>query len=422
LRRHQHHFSPITGVVQTLARSYQSEDDPAPVFDAGYNVARQGDSLGDLEQIFRARSSGKGATEVQARASGLCEAIERYSCVFHGDEARWRGRWDQVREVAIHPHQQLLFSETQYRERRARNEGQRKRAYTIPEPFDEDAAIEWSPAFSLTHQRMRKVATALCYYGYRDPGAAEFCWADSNGCAAGNVVEEAVLQGFLELVERDAVALWWYNRVAGRPVDLSTFPEPYFSRLAEHYHALGRELWVLDLTTDVGIPVFAAISRRTSGAEQITIGFGAHLEARIAIMRALTELNQFLPMITGPELLVSDVDVGGWLRTARLDEQPHLRAVGPSRRSPDYPALATEDLSDDVQRCVQMAAARGLEVLVHTMTRPDVGLPVVKVMVPGLRHFWPRFAPGRLYDVPVQLGWRSSPSPEAELNPIPVFF
>ena len=39
--------------------------------------------------------------------------------------------------------------------------------------------------------------------------------------------------------------------------------------------------------------------------------------------------------------------------------------------------------------------------LVLNQTRPDIGLPVVKVIIPGLRHFWSRFGAGRLYDVPV---------------------
>ena len=59
--------------------------------------------------------------------------------------------------------------------------------------------------------------------------------------------------------------------------------------------------------------------------------------------------------------------------------------------------------------------------LVLDQTRADVGLPVVKVIVPGLRHFWARYAPGRLYDVPVQLGWLDQPLRETEFNPIPMF-
>ncbi len=55
--------------------------------------------------------------------------------------------------------------------------------------------------------------TAYCYFGYPlfyEPD----CWADTNGCAAGNTLEEATVQGFMELVERDSVALWWYNRIS----------------------------------------------------------------------------------------------------------------------------------------------------------------------------------------------------------------
>jgi hypothetical protein len=54
-------------------------------------------------------------------------------------------------------------------------------------------------------------------------------------------------------------------------------------------------------------------------------------------------------------------------------------------------------------------------------TRPDFGLSVAQVIVPGLRHFWPRFGPGRLYDVPVAMGWKSVADAEAQLNPAPLF-
>jgi len=61
-----------------------------------------------------------------------------------------------------------------------------------------------------------------------------------------------------------------------------------------------------------------------------------------------------------------------------------------------------------------------MEFLVLDQTRPDIGMPVVRVIVPGMRHFWARFAPGRLYDVPVSLGHRTHPLLEADLNPTPV--
>ena len=80
------------------------------------------------------------------------------------------------------------------------------------------------------------------------------------------------------------------------------------------------------------------------------------------------------------------------------------------------------DLLQDIQHCCTCVEAQGLEVLVLDQTSELVGLPVVKVVVPGLRHFWARYAPGRLYDVPVRLEQLPQPLTEDQLNPISIFF
>ena len=86
-----------------------------------------------------------------------------------------------------------------------------------------------------------------------------------------------------------------------------------------------------------------------------------------------------------------------------------------------FPSTRPVDLLDEVLRWQARLEHHGLEMLILDQTRPDVGLPVVKVIVPGLRHWWARFAPGRLYDVPVQLGWLAAPRAEDELNPVAMF-
>src|SRR4029453_11984300 len=91
------------------------------------------------------------------------------------------------------------------------------------------------------------------------------------------------------------------------------------------------------------------------------------------------------------------------------------------RRQEDFPEVRREDLRDDILAFVEKAARCGLETLLVDLTRPDAGLHAVKVVVPGLRHIWPRFGPGRLYEVPVRLGWREGPLGEDELNPVPLF-
>jgi thiazole/oxazole-forming peptide maturase SagD family component len=135
----------------------------------------------------------------------------------------------------------------------------------------------------------------------RPPDLAKsfFCSCEANGCAAGNTIEEAILQGFFELIDQDSVALWWYNRVRRAAVNLASFGDPYFDRLQEFYRSLHREIWALDLALEHGIPCFAAVSRRTdSHTEDIVLGFGSNFNAHIALLRALTEVNQFLPSVS----------------------------------------------------------------------------------------------------------------------------
>ena len=94
---------------------------------------------------------------------------------------------------------------------------------------------------------------------------------------------------------------------------------------------------------------------------------------------------------------------------------------GPRRLWNSFPKCWTDDLKEDILLCQRRLEEQGLELLVLDQTRPEIGMPVVKVIVPGLRHFWARLAPGRLYEVPVKLGWHDRQLREEELNPIPMF-
>jgi ribosomal protein S12 methylthiotransferase accessory factor len=257
------------------------------------------------------------------------------------------------------------------------------------------------------------VPTAYCYNRYPAPPEARFTTMDSNGNAAGNCLEEAILQGFLELAERDAIAIWWYNRLRRPGVDLASFSEPYFQAVLEHHRAQGWNLWALDLTHDLGIPTFTVLGR-FPGNGRYCVGFGAHLDARIALQRALTEFNQLFDprQKSTPPWTDADLPDSTFL---------HPDDTVPPRTPADFPVPPQEDILDDVRTCVARAARAGLETLVLDQTRPDVNLHVVKVIVPGLRHFWPRFGPGRLYEVPVKQGWRGSLMDEAQLNPFPLF-
>lgn len=430
--RYQHHISPITGVVSWLVNITEEINGLAYSYIAGHNFAMAQDTLFWLRQNLRSRTGGKGMTDIQAKVSAMAEAIERYSGVFRGEEVVVRGSYKSLQPQAIHLHQCLNFSYHQYATRHAWNARLKGgRFHVIPNPFDENREIEWAPVWSLTHNEVKYMPASFCYFGHPDSTRYFFCAGDSNGTSAGNTLEEAILQGFLELIERDSVALWWYNRVQRPSVDLDSFHLPYLKALKAYYQGLNRDLWVIDITADLQIPAFAAVSRRVdSPVEDITVGFGAHLDAKIALLRAITELNQFLPAVThrnedgSTRYNFPDTEAVDWWKTATIANEsyllpnPHLAA----KRLQDYPRLASDDLKQDVETCVEIARQAGLETLVLDQTRPDIGMNVCRVIVPGLRHFWRRLGPGRLYDVPVKLGWLSEPTPEESLNPYSIFF
>jgi ribosomal protein S12 methylthiotransferase accessory factor len=142
------------------------------------------------------------------------------------------------------------------------------------------------------------------------------------------------------------------------------------------------------------------------------------------MLQAVTELNQVVVMTARQGVTpCDDPDLAYWLKNAPLENQPYLAPDLDMQRkvSTDYSRFGSDDVRQDVHTCIDIAAQKGLETLVLDQTRPDISLHVVKVIVPGLRHFWPRFAPGRLYEVPVRMGWLPAPLTEAQLNPIPMF-
>ncbi|MFJ1764929.1 TOMM precursor leader peptide-binding protein [Amycolatopsis sp. NPDC088138] len=418
LERHRHLISPITGIVKAVR-----PDPAAPAFANAYhsgpNVTRGITGMAALRAGLRCQNGGKGVTPLDAEVGALCEAAERFSGSYQGDELRVRATFAELGEEALHPNDCMLFAERQYDDRETWN-AEHADFQRVPERFDTEAAIDWTPVWSLTGRR-RLLPTAHLYYG--TPGARGV-HADSNGAAAGSSLEDAILQGALELVERDAVALWWYNRVPVPGVDLNSFGDRWLEEMTRNYGGIGRQLWVLDLTSDLGVPVMAALSRRTDGPrEDVILGFGAHLDPRIAVRRAVTELNQMLPIVLAAGHELDDPDARRWLEFATVANQPYLRpAAGERMRAAgDFPFVERDDVGDDVEALATTLGGAGLELLVLDQTRPDVGIPVVKVLAPGLRPLWARFAPGRLFDVPVRLGRLDAPTPYDRLNPLPMF-
>lgn len=419
---------PVVGIVTELF-PVSASGSSLHFYSALFGFGRGARDLGALKSSLLSQAAGVGTRAEDAQIGAICEALERYSGMYHGDEPFiGRALADLPGDLAIHPNDIMLYSARQYAGRAAIN-ARNEQFNLVPREFEIEAEREWTGLWSLTERRFKVVPTALLYYHFPQPPEGASCWADSNGCAAGKTLSDAVRRGLLELIERDGVAIWWYNRLRRPAVDLVSFGYRYFDDLMAEYAGVGREVWVLDLTSDIPVPTFAAVSRSANGPEDIVFGFGSHHDAGTAIERALCEMNHLLPAVLA-ENRTDDDDYPypdeahkRWWKESTVATESYLLPSNelPRRTAVDYPPAGAQSDAAHVQAICEMLQAKGLEVLVLNQTQPDVGIPVAKVLVPGLRHFWARFAPGRLYDVPVRLGWLRQPTAETDLNPIPMF-
>lgn len=414
---HAHLVNDVVGLVPYVVPGPKRE---LRSYSSGLNTAAVDDPVAYSSKL-RSGAGGKGITRSGARAGALAEALERGLMRATGAEPSRRARMADL-DGAIHPNDIELFSDAQLR----RAEGlaafdmlgvpDEAGHRPVPVPFDTQIEHEWSPVAELRTGRVRWLPSSLVWFDW--PGLPPGSYrGSSNGAAAGNTVEEAVLQGLLELVERDSVALWWHPMCRRPAFDLEAWDDPRIAAAITPQRAMGTEFWVLDLTSDLGIPAAAAVALGYEGTAAPLMGYGAHVDPVVAVVRALTELAQMQTMVArgGAEWL----DGAGpgekrWFSQVSIDNEPWLAPHGLVSPPPSPSHATMGEAIDDVASRIERA---GMTVLWSDTSRPDVSLSVVRTYAPGMRHFWNRYAPGRLYDVPPRIGWRDAGYGEADLNP-----
>ena len=214
-----------------------------------------------------------------------------------------------------------------------------------------------------------------------------------NGLSAGNHLLEAILNGLTEVVERDAVGCTLAAALRGYlppHVDPDGWPSPPVREVRQRARDLGFELGFFDRTVDTAVPTYEATLTDRGGTGETYHGFGAHLDPAAAMMRAATEAMQIrLTYITGSR--------DELFRTAHQRDRTQTPTV--PRRSGPAPARssdATDSLDGDVRVLLNKLAAVGIHrVVVCDLTHPRLGIPVVRVFVPGLENgLDERFRPG----------------------------
>lgn len=370
-----------------------------------------------LTATFGRAGAACGFSRCEGLMACLGEAAELMSTCFRGDESLFFAKYDEVREHAIHPESILLFSESQYA---GHDPVIGRSPDTVPAEFDEFATVAWVRGESIIDAEPVLIPAAYVYLDFPSRGGLEsYCLADSNGCAAAATYEDASVKAFFELIERDATALWWYGRYQRPGIDIDRLESQVLMDVYTTLQSMDRSLHLLDLSADFPVRVTAAVSADQSG-EHVLLGFGAHFSLERAIWASVREVLQ---LSLGAQLVGASKHtkspLSNWNKHVSFSRQPQLLADGEApttcrRESP------TESPDKMLERCREAFGSKHLAAYVVDVSRPDIGISCVRAVVPGLRHYRRRLAPGRLYTVPRELGWTSVLQEEHQLNPVTI--
>jgi ribosomal protein S12 methylthiotransferase accessory factor YcaO len=378
--------------------------------------------------------SGKGPTKIRAKVSALMEAIERYSSLSSTNSSRCfiRGSYNELSKKyrILHPEEVVVPLKFKYKN---------------------DMVIDFLIGVDLFTNEQILVPAGLVFYNYHLAGdqfsvavVNPFTLTHTNGLASGNVIEEAVCHALCEIIERDAASIAElcasaipYNilqnivntlkrngysmsesllpDITAKFIDdFSIFSDVDISELAEkhklikllvkRFHKANIPLLVKEITQeDIGIATFMASSSEwiTNNYGYFTYGYGTHPDARIALVRAITELSQS----RAANMYVPKQDLR---KTKEEDEKnnediskklwrfvPSLPSSSSSssnskniKKFSEIKSYINEDVLDDIKLILDKLKKSGLKkTIVVDLTNPSIGIPVVRAIVPGLETF-----------------------------------
>jgi len=360
--------------------------------------------------------------------------VERYCAAIY-DPATFRfAAYRELKTRSVHPELLSMYLPQQYSSKGF-----------LWHPFTVDTPVHWTAAKSLLTGEPVFLPAAAVYIPFHYHGltrSAFILQPISTGLACGASVEEATISGLCEVLERDGFTITWQAMMSSPVIRHETLPA--FGRdLVSRFEAVGITVHLMDITTDVGVPITMSIG--VSNAETspaVAVAAAADPSPERCLLKSLDELAHTRmyarQLLRYTPTLPVEVEDGHPLVK---DQRDHLRFYCPQSAkafaefawsSPrrvdlgDQPDLSEGSSSDQLRRLIDNTVAAGLEPLAVELTSPDIaelGLYVVRVVIPGahplyMGHRNRALGVKRLYEVPQKLGHRGLARNEPD-NPYP---
>jgi ribosomal protein S12 methylthiotransferase accessory factor len=316
--------------------------------------------------------TGKGFTAAQAQVSLTMEAIERYCSEFR-DEYRSRLVIDSYenlkkKRIAVLDPQTLILPQFSQ--------------------YAPDDVLHWVGGYDLIGREEMLTPACAVYHPF-SLDDKPLINTHTDGIASGSTMEEAVCHALMEVIERDAWSIAKFSGDACDAVAIEDRPDNQFLLdIVDKFNRADIEITAKDITSDIGIPVIAAFSQDLA-EDMIPIdGFGAHLDPKVAMARALTEIAATRALFIqkyGFDGLREDLPAYCSMDRVEQDFRFYAHA---EKTLADMEVGYYDDLLKDLEKSAGILQSRGYErLIVVDLTRPDVGLPTVRVIVPGMEAF-----------------------------------
>jgi len=324
----------------------------------------------DAEGVIGTKKQmGKGGTPAQSEASAVMELAERFSFFNFSKNPKnfFVEEYRNLKDAAIsfEAIAQSVHDDSDELDR-------------AKEVFSR-LPLKWTWAFNLTRQQEILIPFDWFY------AINEF-----NGPCAGNCVEEALIQGICELMERHVSSIISRNKLTTPAISVDSITDPLVLEMIQKYRTAGVSLYITDFSLDTGIPSVGALAYDpTTFPEKSEIVWtaGTTPDPQKALSRALTEVAQLAgDFNTGANYVAS-----GLPKFRRLEEADYVTTSGRQIDITRLPDLSNDNIRVEVENCIAALSQRGMEVMVVDTMHPKLGIPAFYTIIPGA-HFRERAA------------------------------
>ncbi len=256
-----------------------------------------------------------------------------------------------------------------------------------------ERALSWCRATRLADDGEAWLPADICLR--RPPAQRDFVppYPLSIGSAAAPSRDAAALHGLLELIERDAASLWWRGGQPARSIPPQHaavgVAEALLHRLRKGASA-ARRTWLLDITTDIGVPGVAAVSCRADGAG-LAVGLAARPTLEAAVHSAIMELCQ----IELADVVVAAKRSERGEDALNAQDRAHLqratinsdecKLLHPISQYADHLRFHATEARIIFEVIVERLKQLGIDTFRIDLTRERFAVPVVRVIAPGLQ-------------------------------------